>query len=244
MRRLSSAISLTILIALAFTSCRRPTVRGNNELKTEERQLTGSFAKIEISGPVDANIQTSTTSVNTLQFTGSSNLLPYIKTKIENNILKIYIDKDVRLFSDKNVLANIALPYLSALSLAGSNTVHIGGNVTGDKLSLDIAGSGDIEVAALNTKDLEVTIAGEGELKVLSGTVTNAKYNIAGAGELNNYELHTLNTTIEIAGSAEAEISATEKLDISVGGAGTVSYKGNPVVTKEIAGSGTITKVQ
>ncbi len=243
MHRVAATFFTAVIFALFVSSCREPTVRGEGDSKTDDRSTAGAYDHIEISGPVDGEITVTASSAPSIKLEGFANILPYIKTKVEDNTLKIYVEDEVRVRTKKNIIARISLPSLAGVSVAGKSDVHIAGNVTGEQLELDIAGSGSIKVDALNTTSLDVSIAGSNNLNIGSGTVTTASYDIAGSGEIHAFNLNTTDTDLEIAGMGEAEVTASGKLDISVGGKGNVKYKGQPVVTKDIAGSGSVEHV-
>lgn len=243
MQRTTTLFFTALLLLITITSCRRPHVRGAGDVKAEARNLTATFDHIEISGPVDAKINVAAGSTVSLNMEGYANLLPYIKSKIENNTLKIYVDNEARLRTKKNVIATINMPVLAGVEVAGSNDVTITGNVTGDELDLELAGSGNVNIEALNTTNFNAEIAGAADILINGGAITSATYEIAGSGEIHAFKLQTVNTTIEVAGSGDAEVAASAKLDVSVGGSGSVKYKGQPVVTKDIAGSGSVDQV-
>ena len=53
-------------------------------------------------------------------------------------------------------------------------------------------------------------------------------------------ELTTLDAAVTIYGSGEAQVNATETLDASIAGAGSITYLGDPEVSRRITGSGEI----
>ena len=66
---------------------------------------------------------------------------------------------------------------------------------------------------------------------------------IAGSGNYKGEELKSTNTKVEIAGSGNVTTHATNKLDASIAGSGSITYAGDPSsVEKDVAGSGSIKK--
>src|ERR1043165_3872235 len=97
-RLLLSACILVLLLTAA--SCADRIVVGSGPARTEQRPVAGTFDKIDISAPVDAEIQVSTGAVPSVQLNGYSNLLRYVKTKVENGTLHIYVDDIVELHTE------------------------------------------------------------------------------------------------------------------------------------------------
>ena len=240
MSRLSSILLIAVALLITVTSCRKPMVHGHGPQKSEDRQLSGSFSHIEIQAPVDATIRVVPGAAPAINLNGFANVLPYIKLKVENDVLKIYVDNEVHIHSKKKTVATITLPSLAGLEIAGSSDAAIAGNVTGNELKIDLAGSASITIDSLNVTLLDVDMAGASDITINSGSTPTTSYDIAGSGNINAFNLLTKDTEIEISGSGKAEVNATSKLDVSVGGSGNVLYKGNPVITKDIAGSGSI----
>ena len=85
-----------------------------------------------------------------------------------------------------------------ALDLSGSSDVTASGRA--DRLSLDIAGSGDADLARLTLKDARIDIAGSGEATVAAtGTVD---VSIDGSGDV-NLALRPAKLNSSISGSGE-----------------------------------------
>lgn len=239
-----SAIALfAASLLLALASCREPTVRGRGTMKTEQRSLTGNFSYIESELPVDADIQVVPGSSASIELTGYENVLAHIKLKIDGDKLRITTDKDVRLYSDKNLKAKIIVSSLTGLDIVGSSLAVVKGTVTGKELELNVAGSGAIEIDSVNLEKIAGEIAGSGSITIKAGTATKGDYEIAGSGDLHAQELSHTDAEIEIAGSGLAELTAVQKLNIEIAGSGDVRYKGHPAITKDVAGSGDITDV-
>ncbi|MDQ1154326.1 GIN domain-containing protein [Brevundimonas sp. SORGH_AS_0993] len=85
-----------------------------------------------------------------------------------------------------------------ALDIAGSSDVSASGRA--DRLSLDIAGAGDADLASLTLKDAKIDIAGSGEATVAAtGTVD---VDINGSGDI-NLALRPAKLNSSISGSGE-----------------------------------------
>jgi len=240
MKRSAGTLIIASALLFSFTACRQPTIQGEGATKTETRSAGGPFTSIEIDAPVDADIQVVSGSTPSITLDGYANVLPYIKVKIEDGKLKIYTQNEINVYTSKNIIAHITLPSLTALEIAGSSDTKVSGNVTGNELKVDMAGAGTVKIDSLNVALLDVDMAGSSEINILHGNTTTASYDIAGSGDIHAFNLVTTDTEIEVAGSGSAEVNATGKLNVSIGGSGDVVYKGNPAITKDVAGSGSV----
>jgi hypothetical protein len=135
------------------------------------------------------------------------------------------------------------MPDVRALSYSGSGKILVDGVISSDDdLSLEVAGSGDIE-AAIDCPVVDADITGSGTIK-LRGQTRDVKIDIAGSGDYKAEDLKSENTKISIAGSGSAWVFASTDLDISIAGSGDVFYKGNPSnVKRSVAGSGNIKRI-
>ena len=83
-----------------------------------------------------------------------------------------------------------------------------------------------------STTDPTPEISGAAEIDIKEGQVKSADYLISGAGKIKAFGLQTLSTSASLSGASKMELTATEKLKVGLSGAGTVKYKGHPVITR------------
>jgi len=84
-----------------------------------------------------------------------------------------------------------------------------------------------------------VTIDGSGVV-TLEGSTDSLRVSIPGSGNVRADELTTLDAAVTIYGSGEAQVNAIETLDASIAGAGSITYLGDPEVSRRITGPGEI----
>lgn len=233
MNRIVIAAAALLLLA----SCREPAVRGKGPEKTEQRSVAGTFSRIKVDAAIDAHITVG--GAPSLSITGQENMLSYVESKVENGTLHISM-KEGNFYTDKNLVANITLPSLEGLEVAGSGDATISGNVTGAALKIETSGSGDVQADRIDVGNLEVDLSGSSTINIRSGNTARATYSIAGSGDIDAFGLQTGESAVDIAGSGDAKVTATSKLSIDIAGSGDVSYKGHPALTQSIAGSGDI----
>ncbi len=132
----------------------------------------------------------------------------------------------------------VTAPTISTIALAGSGDIEAAA-LSGKAAKLSIAGSGQADIAAVDAESLDVSIAGSGKMK-LAGKVADAKYSIAGSGGLDAANLASQTAKISIAGSGTANLTATGTVNAKIAGSGNIKVSGGATCTKSVTGSGTL----
>jgi len=231
----------TLSLVVLFTSaCGKRVMSGKGEIVTEER-TTGSFERIDISAPVEANVHIRPGSAATLTFSGYKNLIDELEAEVVDNTLTIDSKNDFLDFdTDRDVVAEITVGSLSDLEIHGAADATVDGVITGQDFRLKISGAGDVSIEKLEVTNLTATISGAGDVDIAGGTAENAHFKISGAGNVNAFGLVTNNLTAKVSGAGDMKVNATATLDAKVSGAGSIRYKGQPALKSETSGIGEI----
>ena len=208
--------TLLVAVGLALPACkfRSSGLAGSGVRKTEKRELK-SFSAIDTTGAYEIHIACQKPAG--FEIEADDNILPLIKTEVRDGIL--FVSSDERYHTAKPVTLRINLPALAAVTSRGAGEITIG-NVSGDSLKLESMGAASIDAT------------GKAKSVVISST---------GAGKIDAGNLQAEKARIDVTGAASVEVYATEQLDVSVSGAGSVTYRGNPkVVNKHVSGIGSV----
>jgi putative autotransporter adhesin-like protein len=209
------AVFATLLTAPA---CRYigKSVRGSGNRKAEKRQLA-AFKSVEAEGAFEVNIVCQQS--QSFEIEGDDNLLPIIKTDVNDGNLRIHSDTQYN--ASKPIAIRISVPNLEKSTSAGAGDVHVSG-VKNDQLVLSNTGAANIEATG-QTKFVEISTSG--------------------AGNINTEKLQAERAKVVVSGAANVDVYASQQLDVSVSGIGSVTYSGNPpVVNKSISGIGSVSK--
>ena len=115
--------------------------------------------------------------------------------------------------------------------------------VTTDRLALHVSGAATLKIDALETQQL--TVEGSGAVKAeLAGHATRQSIRISGAGDYRAADLASEQAQVEVSGAGRVVVNATHTLDVSLSGAGSVEYVGDPKVTHEVSGVGRVKRRQ
>jgi hypothetical protein len=232
---------LFLAIAVLFVSCRfmggKP-VRGNGNITTEQRSV-GGFSGVESSGPFDIIISSGNESV---KIEAEDNLLPYIETSLEGDILKVRTKSGYWLRPKRDVRIFVSGPAFHLVHLSGSGNIISQEKIHQDTdIELAINGSGDIKLN-IEAPKVKARIAGSGNM-ILNGQTKNFEGTVSGSGDIRAMDFKTEETKVNISGSGDANVFASVKLDVEVRGSGDVKYRGGANVTSDIKGSGSVNKV-
>ena len=235
-------IFLFALIAgVLLASCRFVTgkrIRGNGNVRTEQRS-PGNFRSVASYGSFTVYVSSGPQS---LKIDAEDNLLPYIETYVDGSTLHVETKEDFWLRPSREIRVYVSSPDFESIHSFGSGDI-IGQSkiIDSSTLKLGVSGSADIKMeVAAPLVDAQINGSGDIDLK---GETKAFNGEIHGSGNVRAMDLKSEDATIRIYGSGDADLFASMKLDVHVGGSGDVRYKGNPQVSSSIAGSGTVKKI-
>lgn len=133
----------------------------------------------------------------------------------------------------------LELKDLLALETRGSGSVRIGALSTPTFL-LVLKGSGDIQLARLSARSLEVRLAGAGNVAVGGGQVDSQRVAIDGSGSYAALRLGSRVAEVSIGGSGVVRVAASERLKAGIAGSGELLYRGQPQIAQSITGAGSV----
>jgi hypothetical protein len=209
-------------------------IRGEGPAKTESRSVRDFHAiEAQIPGVIEVRISDE----YLVEVQAQENLLKVIKTEVKNGRLRIYSDENI--WSAEDLVIRVSAPSFDALALAGSGNLNVYSTLNGEKLKLSIAGSGEIDLPKASVDRLSCEIAGSGDI-VVSGRAAEASCHIAGSGDIHAEKLITDQFDAEIAGSGTIKCQVMQRLKASIAGSGDIYYTGSPQVDTDISGSGSV----
>ena len=211
--------------------------RGEGPVKTENRSASDFHA---VALEIPALVEVTVAERYTVEVQAQENILPLLKTEVENGRLRIYFEENVS--HSEGLKVRVSAPSFDELGIGGSGTIKALSTLSGDRLKLAIGGSGDIDVPQTNVGNMECSIAGSGNIRV-GGKTNEVQFNIAGSGDIAAKELAAITGTAEIAGSGSVNCNVSQTLKTSISGSGDVYYTGSPSVDTDISGSGKVKKV-
>lgn len=211
-------------------------IQGNGIMTTRTAQ-TKAYDKIEVSGPISVILVNGTE--GTIEITAESNVQERIVTESDGTTLIISLKNNTSLLNTQKIKVRVPFKDLSAISLRGSGDVESKDRIKATTLTLNLSGSGDIDLA-IDADRLAAELSGSGEIE-LSGKVTNADIKSTGSGKFDCEELVAENAQITLSGSGDVKIVVNKSLTGGIRGSGTIMYGGKPSTNNvEVRGSGKV----
>ena len=213
MKKLASLVLLLPLVALGCHHSRRAEVRGSGKREIQKRQVP-PFTSISTEGAF--TIEVTCQKDLSLEVEGDDNILPFVSVEVGNNTLRLSNTNSYSV--DEPVKFKISVPNLEGLS---------------------VSGAGNIEITGMNNEKFEIDSQGAPSIMV-SGSTKIIDIDTSGAGRIDTHNLRATRGIVESKGVSKVELDVSEQLDITVSGAGTVTYQGDPVVNKTVNGPGRV----
>ena len=234
--------TLTVAAALAVSACHvgaDAEERDPGSTVSRNYQL-GAFDKIEVAGPYEVTIATG--GAPGASATGGDKLLDETEVVVDGDTLKIRPKKKsgIRWLWGKRGKAQftVTTAVLRGAEIAGSGKVAVD-KVIGD-FKGGVAGSGNLQLAAVNGGAVEFEIAGSGKIGA-SGKAQSTKVDIAGSGDVDASGLAAKTAAVSIAGSGNVRASASDTAKVDIAGSGNVKISGGAKCDVSKAGSGNVT---
>jgi hypothetical protein len=210
-----------LLLALMLVACDinlggRQAVQGSGKRASETRAI-GGFTAIEIDGSADVTVTFGES--ESVVVTTDDNLLPLIQTLLRGSQLVIRTQPDSQVSTHLGVQVRVTMKKLEAAS---------------------IAGSGSITITDLQADDVIFAIPGSGTITA-DGIAGNVEIDLRGSGDILCSQLEARTVTVSLSGSGNVTAYASDSLDATILGSGTIRYRGSPAhVQTSVPGSGTI----
>lgn len=219
-RRPALTLGLT-LAALFIAGCTSITIdggtTGSGNVKTETRSVSG-FSRVTLDGV--GRLTIAQTGAESLSITTDDNILPNIDSTITGDTLHLGPKPGSAVVNVARLDYRLTVKNLSALSVSGAAAVDASG-IDATSLTVSLSGAGDFTVAGrADTQDVE----------------------LSGAGSYKARDFATKTATVRVSGAGSAAVAVSDRLDAHVTGVGSITYYGNPSVTRDISGVGTISK--
>ena len=200
------------LVLCLFPACRWLGVRGNGHIVTQQR-LVGDFSELHVGGTFEIEWRNGSPGLTIIT---DENLVYYVETEVQDNYLRIRLRE--RVLPTHGLKLVVTSPRRAGAKLTGASRL-VARELTGDGFAVETTGAAEVR---------------------LDGKVGELLADMTGASELSAKNLQTRTAEVSTTGAASADVSASEKLKVSITGAGEVIYRGNPVVTQHVTGAGKV----
>jgi hypothetical protein len=213
-----------VLLATALAACNVSTrfgggdqVAGSGERKTERRDV-GDFDRLVVEGAY--RVEVTCGGPRSLEIEADDNLLSLIRTDVDGGRLRIHSDNR-GMKTETMPRVRISVENLSEVSIPGASDFSLEG-LDNDAFKLNVEGASKFRASG-ETGKFDIMLNG-------AGVVDARDLRAAGVAAVNN-------------GAGTITVRASDSLDATVNGVGTIDYYGDPkTVNPKVNGIGRITK--
>ena len=217
-----------------------PSEAGSGKMVTESRKAS-NFDSIEVSYP--AQVFISQGSSESVKIEADDNLLPGLRTEVDNDTLKIYyrVENGKHVNPTRAVKITIVVKELKELHFESAGELTLDGIET-DDLEVSVSGAGNLMLNEISVNSLAVSLSGAGNVSA-SGSAEALSLAISGVGKFDGQDLHSQVADANLSGVGSATVWVDDELDAVISGAGSVNYYGAADVTEQVGGLGSVNHV-
>jgi hypothetical protein len=229
---------LTVLIIPLFlTVVNASPVKLNQDAWQSKTYNTGRFTGIFLDGSF--KVQLIQGRDNFLEVQASdAKAFDYLNISNERGLLRINVQR--KPFDFSKVTIFITFETLEKLEIEGGVQLETKGYLGLEDISIHLKGGTKIDFFV---KAGDMTVVNEGGVLFhTEGVAESLNVRLYGAGHIDAGELQCRDVSFRIEGVGTGKVHATGSLNTVIMGAGKIRYKGDPVVSKEIEGLGSVEK--
>lgn len=184
----------------------------------EQNRPMAPFTGISVQGPINMIVEVG--KAQSLVLKGNDKFLKRAMTRVVDGKLVITFPKGEKNEVNSDSTISVSMPALT---------------------SFNVEGAGSVELRNINSDKIDIGFQGAGRL-VASGKVKQLKLNAQGIGDVDTKALLAQNADVNFEGIGAVKVFASQKLDATVQGMGSLNYYGNPrQVNKKVDGIGSVT---
>jgi len=219
------SLTVTSAIAMLLSACGMTIVSGSGEIVEETRDVR-AYSQVVFSAPGELTITQN--GREGLVIEADDNLLQYIKTSVQDNVLHIeVVPGAVQLYPSSPIRYRLDVDALTNVTLNGSGDIR-SESLLASNLDFDLNGSGNILVGALKTQSTKLVLNGSGRYNfgsLITGQMTTSLH---GSGHIAVQETLVKTANVEIDGSGTVDITdiTADTLHLVLNGSGDSALAG------------------
>lgn len=235
-------IIVSILVSMMLLSCNFNTnfgfgVDGNGDVITEERSVNEDFNKIEVSRGLDVYLSQSEDV--SISIEADSNLHDIIMTEVENNILKIYANENIRRSTAQKIYVNFK--DISSISATSGSDIYGQSEIKANTLRLSTTSGADMDLM-VNTNKLYCSSTSGSDMQ-LSGITEYLSADATSGSDIKAQKLKANTCKANATSGADIEVYTSQELIAKATSGGDIRFSGNPKkIDKSDGPSGSVSK--
>lgn len=227
------------------------TSESNSSYLNGEARNVGEFSGISVSTGVNVVFkQESPTNVKVI---ADADKLQYVITKVENGVLKVYIDnKGQKNLRFKNLSVNISSPRMDNIKASSGANFRVVNSIKENSLNIDASSGANVkgdfkitnavEIAASSGSNIRVGVtatsvmvkASSGSNAAIEGKANSGLIDISSGALCKADELKLDNLEAEATSGGNLSVNVSGRLKVRASSGGLVKYKGRPEIEANI----------
>lgn len=219
------SLTVTSVILLLLSACGMTVFSGSGKIIEEARDMRG-YSKVVFSAPGELTIEQNGN--EGLVIEGDDNLLRYIQTRVQGNVLYIEVEPDmIQLYPSKTIRYTLDADALTNVTLNGSGDIRADQLITSN-LDFDLNGSGRILIDAVKSQATALDLNGSGEYRIDSLITGQLTTSLDGSGDIFLRETLAKTAEVEIDGSGTLKVTdmVVDTLGMRIDGSGDSTLTG------------------
>jgi hypothetical protein len=224
------------LAAAALLGC-QDVVKGSGRVIEEERSVTG-FNALRLDA--EGELHWVQGEPEQLAIEAEDNMVAELRTEVSAGKLVIRTRRNVELEPTRPIVYRLTTPDIHSIEIAGSGSVSAA-DIDTDRLGLSVDGSGDIAIQGLSVSSLHTRLDGSGTVAVSELQAERVESNIDGSGDIVlSGVADTELVNIDGSGDYDALELQARTGQAGVDGSGNVSVYVTDELTVHVSGSGDV----
>jgi hypothetical protein len=237
MKKFTTAI--LVAAAVSSASCKKDLI-GNGPVTTETRTVQ-YFTGIDLQ--MNGHVYYTSSPERKIEITAKESIRSILETVIIENRLVIRYQNGKTYDADESIRINVSAPDVNAFLLNTSGSIYSMNDLQVATLMLRSHGSGNISLQKINTTNIDAESTQSGRITAAGGTTISSKLKTDGSGTINLSAVNARTVQARIIGSGDIQTKASENLDVTIQGSGSVYFSGYPVISTHISGSGRLVRL-
>jgi len=225
-------ISALLILLVSTTSCFFDGVKGNGNVITKNRNISGDFVRIKASSGI--NVYLTENGESTLVVEADENLHDLIETEVKNGTLYIGTKKNIWTAKAKNV--HVSVEKLIELKVTSGAEVTTENTLNADDLKI-IATSGAIFNLHLNVNNLDCE-SSSGSNVYIDGKVNSLNVSSSSGSHIDAYGLEASNCIAKANSGSNIKVNVKKSFDGNASTGSEIQFKGNPEIVNSTDSSG------
>lgn len=198
--------------------------KGNGNLVTQERNISGDFSAVKSSAGIDVYLTQG--DHNRVVVETDENLQEYIEISVKNGTLRIETNHNIRWAKARKVY--VTFKEIDNIEASSGSTVQGNSIIKGQNLTFKATSGAEIDLEVFS-QDLNLQASSGADMKI-SGKSSSLNAQASSGSEINAKNLAVINCIAKASSGAEIDVSVKENIEAHASSGAQVNYYGNPTI--------------